>query len=483
MSSLKSLTIKGVKWTAVSATFLAITGPLYLTIKARYLIPEEFGYMSILMIVIGLIDQLEGSGINKGVIQKDTIDTEDASSLFILNFFISISMAIILVLSAQFIASFFQLDRLNYYLKILSIGVAFHAPTKFLRAFLERLFLFKEIALIEMVSKLIEISVATFFFVKGLGVLGFVYGILVSRLITTILIIFIGIRYKVTKLKLYFSINKLGYFIRFGAYASGRSFINYTAKRIDEIVIGYFLSPEILGVYSFGKNLLEQLRGVLNRAFSRVLLPLFSKINKEPNKLAAIYYRLTYYLSLVAFPIFIGVSVTAHLFVPVIFGTQWNESIIVIQIFSLAFILKMLTDGLAANLLYAVNKPDIVLYFDLITDSLYFLTLVIFAQLGMNAIIVVFSIYIVLKAITMQYVTHKYINSTLKNYFSKLVKIFAFTLLMVAIILIFQNVFLNSMIGLFQLIGSVLIGAIVYVTLIIKFDKRVVIEIINLVRS
>ena len=81
---------------------------------------------------------------------------------------------------------------------------------------------------------------------------------------------------------------------------------------------------------------------------------------------------------------------------------QWTESIIVVQVFSLALILNMLTSGLASgNVLYAVNKPDTAFYVDVVTDGIYFLGLVLFASLGMHAILVMDSSYIAVKAVAM----------------------------------------------------------------------------------
>lgn len=483
MESLRASTARGVKWTATSAAFLAVSAPIFQVIKARFLTPEEFAYLAVLFIFIGFMRHLEGAGFTKGAIQKDQVDTEEASSLFFFNLAVSALMALAVFYLARPVAGFFELPRLDEYLRLVSISFLLHGPSRFYRTFLEKYFLFREIALVEMVRQALFISITVSLLVMDWGVLGFVYGKLSAAAVSTLLFTFYGLKHRVTGLRWTFQFSKLRFFIRFGAFVSGRGVLNYMAKRMDEVVIGYFLDPEVLGIYYFGKSLLDRLRMLLSRSYNKVLLPLFSNLKHEPQRLTDAYGKLSRYVAMVAFPIFLGIALTAHLFVPLIYGPQWAESVLVIQVFSVALVLKMLSDGLAGNLLYSVNKPDTAFYLDVVTDGIYFTGLLLFASLGVHAVLVMYAAFVIIKAVAMQYAAHRHLSNNLFDYFFLLKGVTAFTAAMTGSILGFQRAFSPLDSELFLLIGSVAIGTAVYAALTWMFEKEDVLELRDLFKS
>ena len=143
----------------------------------------------------------------------------------------------------------------------------------------------------------------------------------------------------------------------------------------------------------------------------------------------------------------------------------------------------MLTVGLAGNVLYVVNKPDTAFYVDVVTDGVYFLGLVLFASLGMHAILVMYSSYIAVKAVAMQFAAHRHLKGGMADYFSLLKGAAGFSLAMIAGVLGFQYVFGGLFDELFLLIGSIAVGAAVYAALTWTFDKKGVKELRRLMKS
>jgi O-antigen/teichoic acid export membrane protein len=476
--------VRGFKWTTASSLFVLATSPLLLLVQARFLSPEEFAIIAIISFVIGLIKVFEGAGVNQGVIVKEHVDTAEASSLFIFNLFLTMLPAAILFVLAEPIAGSLGFANLDDYLKLLCLVVLFHGPSNFYRAFLEKFFLFKEIATVTIIRHALLLISTTVFLFMGFGVLGVVYGQLISVITATLLLVFWGLKHNVTKLKFIFSINKLRFFLKFGAFTSGEGIITYVSRRVDELIIVYILGPEIMGIYYFGKNLLEQLIQLSQKAFEKVLLPSFAILKNDRDKLFRAYNKLTYFLALVFFPVLIGISLTAHLFVPVIFGAQWEGSIIVIQVISVAIILKLLTDALAVNLLYSFNKPDTVFYMEVSTSAVYILFLFLLAPLGILAVIITYSAFLVIKSLALQYVTQRYLKSTLSNYFSNMKGAVFFSLAMAAAVLGFQyvlSVWTSEL--LLLLIASIAAGALVYTTLTLIWDKDSLREFYKLMKS
>ena len=306
LEGLKNRAISSVKWTTLQTVVLATTAPIFQIIKARYLDPKDFSYLAIIMICIGLSNTIKNFGISQSIIQKSEITREETSTLFFLNIFFAILLSILLLIFANLIANIFSLPDLAYFLKLSSIVIIVSAPSLLFRAFLEKNLFFKEISLIAIINNILIISITIIFLICRLGLLSIIYGNILSTLISTLMIIFISHRHKLIKLKWYFNFKNLYPFLKFGFYITAKQLFNFFSEHIDEVIVGYLLPSEILGFYYFGKNLLSKIRGLITAPFSKVIFPIFSKLQNNKKKLCSTYQKLTKYIAIIAFPFFFG---------------------------------------------------------------------------------------------------------------------------------------------------------------------------------
>lgn len=471
MAILKQKAVNSVKWTAIQTIFMGLIGPIFLIIKARFLSPEEFAYISVILIIIGLFRLLESFGISQAIIQRDSVTVQESSSIFFFNIFLSFLFAGILYIISPIIANFYSLPRLEFFLRLVSITVLLTGPSLLFRAFLEKYLHFKYLSLIEITRNLIVVVATTLFLILDIGVLGIIFGDMLGTLFTTVSIAYLSFRLKVTTLNFCFLPKTLKPFIKFGIFVSGKQAMTFASQRIDEIVIGYFLAPEILGIYFFGKNLLDNLRNLMTNSFGKVLFPVLSQIKHDREKLSLAYQRISRYIAIGAFPVFGGIAATAHLFVPVVFGEQWIDSIVVFQVFSVAVIFLVLTANVSTSLLYSINKPHVVFYIDIATSALYFISLLFFASYGMIAILIAYSCYVVYKTIILQYLANFHLVHSFLDYFRELAVPTLSALIMVLVVLLFQIVSSPEIGSTSQLLGSIFIGAVVYGIISWLLDK------------
>ena len=462
MESLGKQAIQGVKWSALKTAVGGIVGPITLIIKARYLSPEDFGYLAIILIVIGLFRLLESFGISQAIIQRDAVSSKESSSLFFFNILLSFALAAALFAAAPLLSLAFGLAELTEYLRLACLVVLVTGPALLFQAFLEKSMCFRQLALIGIASQFFML-VGTFVLLElGFGLWAVVYAHVAGSLLTTVLIVFVALRRRLVRVTLYFSPRALGPFLRFGVFVSAKQLLTFAAHRLDEVLIGLFLTPEILGFYHFGKSMLEKLRSLMTASFSKVLYPVLSKLKHQPKKLALAYQRISRYIAFAAFPVFGGIAATAHLFVPIVFGEQWTDSVIVFQVFSVAVILLALTANVATSLLYAVNRPALVFHIDLVTNALYFASLFLLASRGMVAVLLVYSAYVIYKTLTLQFFANRQLGEGYGRYVSVLAAPAGAALMMLAAVLAFQWLGAGLLGNAALLAGSIAIGALVY---------------------
>jgi len=462
LASLQKQAIHSVKWTTLQTAFAAILNSLLLVVKARFLSPQEFGYIAVILIVIGLFHVIENLGISQAIIQRDEISMQERSSLFFFNIILAFFMMATINIAAPFIARFFSLPDLKVYLPVAGTIFLVTSPCLLFKAFLQKKMHFKQLSLIEILKNLTVLALTTLFLLWGFGVMGVVYGQISGAVFMLISILVVTVRLKTTSISFYFSPMKLIPFLRFGFFVSTKQLMTFASHRLDEIVIGYFLAPEVLGIYHFGKGLLERIRGLITASFGAVLFPVLSQIKHDRARLTRAYQLISRYIAFVAFPVFAGLAVTAHLFVPLFFGKQWTDSIIVFQLFSVTMIFLALTANVSSSLLYAVNKPDQVFYIDLITNGLYFLSLLLFAAQGMIAVLLVYSLYVIYKTLTLQFFANRQILGGFFHYFHQLASPAAAAAVMAVSVMAFQSLSRQITGNLIHLGASIVIGVVVY---------------------
>jgi O-antigen/teichoic acid export membrane protein len=376
MTSLKKQTLNGVKWTTLNTSINSLIGPLLLLIKAWFLTPEEFAYVAIILIAFEIIQLLEDFGISQAIIQKDKITVKERSSLFTLNLFFGITLMILTFVISPYVADIFKLPKLVDYLSIVGIIAVLSSPSVLFRAYLQKYMLFKQVSVIAIIRNFLTLIFISLFLYLDFGVWAIVYSKIITTFFATIAIIFVSFKLRTGRIILYFSTKRVTPFLRFGFFVSMRQIINLLTNRLDELFIGYFLSPDLLGLYHFGKRVLENFRSLIQSAYKRVFYTLFSKIKLNKQKLTDVYLKINKLVGFLAMPTFAGITLTAHLFVPLIFGEQWNDAVIIFQLMSISMIFNTLTESLSTSLLYAVNKPDLVFYIDVI--SMIILTIGLF---------------------------------------------------------------------------------------------------------
>lgn len=482
MSDLKNQAVNSVIWTTIRTVLTSLCAPLLLIVKARYLSPAEFGVLSIINIFVSLINVLENFGFSTAVIQRDKVTKDERSSLFFLQIFFCLLIGFLIIIIAPLVANFFDMASLEGLLPLLSITMFLNGPIILFQAFLEKEFHFKELSIIQIIREVSLVAFTALLLFLDNGLLGVVWGQVIAVTIMAILILYVSFKNSLLHLKFHFKFSEVKPFIKFGLFIAGKQLMTQLTHHIDELIIGYFLNAEVLGLYHFAKNVLNRLRTLITTSFSKVLFPLLSKVKNNLSRLTKAYNDISKYIGVFAFPIFIGIALTAELFIPVLFGEQWMESSIFFVILSIAYIPYLLTANLATSLLYSVNKPNLVLYTDIVVNSIYILLLLLFSwlQISIHLIVGLYAAYLISKTVILQYVTQLYLHSTFKQYLTLFKNTVIATIIMGVVILIVEYTLLGYVSTLVDLIITISVGVIVYFIAYYVLDKKTLYEIRNL---
>ena len=318
-----------------------------LVILARLLSPVDFGLAAMVMVVIGLAQVYADAGVGNAIIYRQDNTAQALASLYWLNIGIGVALFLLIILATPTVIKFFNEPRLATILPLAGLSVLSIPFGQQFQALLQKSLQFRLLAILEISASLFGAAIAISFAVKGFGVHALIYGFLANAFVRTACLVVVGIRQ--WQPTLYFKLSDLQGYFSFGLYQMGERTINFFNQRIDQLILGTAVGALSLGFYNLAFGLAIFPASRINPVFTRVAFPIFAKIQNNDTKLLQGYILLQRIVTLVNFPILMGMAVTAPLFVPIILGPQWEPSIPLIQI--LAFVGLMRSTGNAVGAL------------------------------------------------------------------------------------------------------------------------------------
>ncbi|RZM81180.1 colanic acid exporter [Pseudoalteromonas rubra] len=355
--SLKNNAITGVKWTTVSMLTVTILQLLQLSILARYLDPADFGLMAILMVVIGFSQAFMDMGVSSAIIHRQKITKSQLSSLYWLNILSGALLAIIIVILAPLIASFYEEARLANLLMLLSSVFLIVAFGNQYRVLCQKELLFNLMAKVEIIAAVFSFIVAVYSAYSGWGVYALVFAMLTQALTSSVLFLYVGLEkfhtptfsYKHSELKGFYS---------FGLFQMGERSVNYISANIDKLLIGKLIGFQAVGFYNMAWQLIVFPTAKINPIVNKVAFPVYAKIQNDQDALNRYYSMSVKVLSLLTVPILIFLSFFSNDIVLILFGEGWEQTAILVTVLAFVGIGRALGNPGGA-LILALGRADV----------------------------------------------------------------------------------------------------------------------------
>ena len=128
----------------------------------------------------------------------------------------------------------------------------------------------------------------------------------------------------------------------FSGYLVGHRLLFYLHQNADRFLIGRAVGAAGLGAYAVAYNVMLAPASRIGGPIQRVLAPAFSRMQDEPERIAAAWARVTRLIGAIVIPALAGLVVVAPDFVPVVLGEQWTAAIPIVQILAWVGVLQAL---------------------------------------------------------------------------------------------------------------------------------------------
>ena len=379
---LNAKTVSAVTWSVLDIAGRQVLRLCFTIFLARILAPHEFGFMAMLSIFIALAASFVDCGFAAAIIQRRGLTQKETSSVFYFNILLAVTMAGVLYISSPFIAAFYRVPLLTSLTRLLSLNIVISSFGSVHVALLTKQLDFHTQVKAGLVGTIISGIVAVTLAYRGAGVWSLaVQTIVATSVSTSLLWILSSWRPSLT-----FSISSLHPLFQFGSRLFLSGLLNTFFDRLYLVVIGKMFSPAILGYYSHAEKTRAMPVTIVSSIVNRVTYPVFSCISNDKAILKRGMKKAITSITLLHFPIMLGLIVVARPLVLTLFTEKWEPCVPYLQILGIEGLFLPL-HIINLNALKALGRSDLFLRIELAKKVLIVIALLVTFRISVMAMV------------------------------------------------------------------------------------------------
>ena len=446
---------------------------------ARILDPHDYGLVALAQTIIPYLIMAVTLNLDTWIVQAEDVDRNAEGSIFSFSMILSLGIAVLSFFSASFVSNFYENDALRLPFQLLSLIFIFKGLQMVPVAMLRRDMRFKPIALMELTLGIARGSLQLVLALAGFGYWALVAGMIFREIGAAIWVIIIrGVPFR-------FSWNGacIKTAIVFGLHATGASILWIVFSTIDDVIVGKFFGVEILGYYSMAFFLTDLPMSKFNSVFHPVLLSYFSRLKSTSENIALAFLKISRGIAGIIFPMLVGMAVVADEGILVLLGDKWAPLVLPLRVMCFVGLFRGFTTSIGA-LFLALGHAKKTFHFNLfraliLPVSFYWLTV----ECGINGIYFTWLGIFPLTSLVFLLMLAEVIDLRPLRFFLNLRAPF-FASFGMGLITFFSGQLLSGTLGLLSLlIMKIIIGVVVYTTILWLFFRKDTEELIDALRA
>lgn len=359
--NLQQKTFSGMIWTFLRNFSLEGFAFIQGIILARLLVPQDYGLIAMTQIFFAISGTFIDSGFSTALTRKVNRTELDYSTVFVTNVCLTAFFALLLCLSAPWIADFYHEPILRKIVTVNAILLVINSINAVQSTRMTINLQFKQKSIISVTVNII-VGIATIIMAfMGYGVWALIY----PNFLSPVLYFFLFRKYQHWFPKLQFSWKIWKEHFAFGSNLLLSSLLDTTFNNIYPLVIGKYFSASTLGYYTKAAGYAKFPATTVQGVMGQVTFPILCSIQENDNRLREAYRRLIKASSFIVFPMLIGLAALAKPFIIVLITDKWATSIPYLQILCFA-LMWYPVHALNLNLLKVKGRSDLFLRLEII---------------------------------------------------------------------------------------------------------------------
>jgi O-antigen/teichoic acid export membrane protein len=339
--SLTSATVHGLKWSYTSSAVNVVLQIGVTAVLARLLTPSAFGLVAMAGVFISFGRYFAQMGAGQALVQKAELSAGDVRTAFTASLLMGLAFCGLFVALAPLAAVLFpHTPGVVMVARVMSLTFVIGGLTASTQGLLQRRFAFRAIALTEIGSYLLGYAlVGLILAVSGFGAWSLVAASLSAGALAAVAFTLLCRR----EIGFGLSAHSFRAIYWFGGRVSLIGFGEFIGSSLDTLWAGHYLGSQATGLYSRATNIANLPLYYFTTSLSRVLLPGYSRIQFERERLKTVYLATITVFGALVMPVAWGVAGAAHEVVVTLLGDQWIGAVPVLVVLALAVPFTVLT--------------------------------------------------------------------------------------------------------------------------------------------
>lgn len=364
-SDLSVKIINATKWSSLAEIIAKLINPISTMILARLLIPEVFGAIATVMLVISFAELFTDAGFQKYLIQYDYKTDKDlyesTNVAFLTNLFMSIFLWGFVIVFRDWIAEVLGNNKLGTAIAIAFFSVPLAAFSSIQIALFKRNFDFKTLFILRLTGLIIPLLITIPFAIILKNYWALIIGTLSLNLINAT---YLTIRSK-WKPNFYYSLKCLKKMLSFSLWTILESVSVWFSSYVGILVIGLKLNNYFLGLYQTSTTVVVQILTIISMAIVPVLFSTLSRLQHNDIEFKRMFLYFQSIVALLVIPIGFGLFSYRHFVTRVLLGPQWYEAADFIGLLGLIISLTLVFSQLCSEVFRAKGNPKLSLILQL----------------------------------------------------------------------------------------------------------------------
>jgi O-antigen/teichoic acid export membrane protein len=331
--------VRAVGWTFFEKWVTRLTSLVVFAVLGHLLPITAFGLVAMAAVIIDFLLMFADQGISRAVVVARDPQPRFISTAFWLSILSGALLFGLLFVTAPLLANAFDQPGLTNILRALGGTFLLYGVSSVPEAVLQRDLKFQAIATRRVCASLAGGALGVTAAVFGAGAWALVLQSLSAYAIGGIVIW----KYSTFRPSFTFDTTEARSIWNFGISVLGIDALSWVSRNGDNLVVGAFLGPRALGIYSVSYKILSIVTELVVGVVSASSLPIFAKVAHDAQLTVRALMRATRATATLSAPIFALLAVEAHLVVPLVYGDKWDPAVPIVQIFCIVGLLNAVT--------------------------------------------------------------------------------------------------------------------------------------------
>jgi polysaccharide transporter, PST family len=379
--------LRGLVWVGASQVGSQLTRAVVAVFIARLLTPGEYGLAALALVFSSLVMVFSDLALGAALIQRKRLSDLDKNTAYWTTVASGAVFTAVGVALSGPLAALYGQSAAKPLLVALSFSFLVNAIAAPQQSLMLREMDFRRNEVLPMMGGLVGGVAAVVAAAHGAGAWAIIVQQLVATAVTTLLVL---VR-SPWRPGLSFSMASLRDLAGFSSYMLGQRILWYMQVNGDTFLVGRVLGPAAVGVYAVAYNTILVPASKLGGPLQRVFSPAFSRIQDEPERIAAAWARVGRLLAAVSVPALCGLVVVAPDFVPLVLGRQWTGAVPVVQVLAWVGLVQAL-QAINMDILLARGRSRTMFRFALVMTSCHLVAFAVGLHWGVVGVAVGYAI-------------------------------------------------------------------------------------------